>query len=87
VEYSKNLMKPLSFRWKGETYEIQEIEHSWQDYGQPSTGPRKTNWRTRRHRNYYRVKADDGNVYEIYLDRSGNRRQWYLGKRIIYEEE
>jgi hypothetical protein len=83
VEYSKGQMRPISFKWRGKEYRIDEVEHAWQDFGQPRTGPRRTSWRTRRHRSCYRVKAEDGNVYEIYLERSGSRRVWYLSKRIL----
>ena len=39
-------------------------------------------WYNRRHRNYYRVEADDGEVYEFYLDRSGKRREWVLARSL-----
>lgn len=74
---------PVAFVWQGQTIEIVQILEQWQDWHHGATHPIARSWRTRRHRNYYRVKAGDGHVYEIYLDRSRlNRLQWYLYRRI-----
>jgi len=73
--------EPASFVWDGTRYEIVRIIDFWFDTG---FGAQKRGraWYTRRHRNYYRVQASDGHIYELYLDRSGRRMQWHLYRRI-----
>ncbi len=61
---------------------VVEVVQAWQDYGFGATHPAARNWRTRRHRNYYLVRAEDGRLYELYLDRGAKRRQWYLYRRL-----
>ncbi|OPZ63621.1 MAG: hypothetical protein BWY85_01607 [Firmicutes bacterium ADurb.Bin506] len=74
--------EPAEFTADGETYRVVEIQSMWQDYGFGGTHPAARTWRTRRHRNYYRLRCDDGHTYEIYLDRASKRREWYLYRRI-----
>ena len=75
--------KPARFTWRGDEYVITELETIWQDWGYAAGAPTQTNWRLRRHRNYYRVKTSDGRSFEIYLDRKDKRqRRWYLFREI-----
>ena len=39
-------------------------------------------WYRRRHRNCYRVRTEEGSIYEPYLDRSGSRRDWVLAREL-----
>ncbi|MGE5552379.1 MAG: DUF6504 family protein [Betaproteobacteria bacterium] len=73
---------PVSFAWRGLTLRVVEVLEQWQDWGFGATHPAARNWRTRRHRNYYRVRAEDGHVYELYLDRGAKERRWYLYRRL-----
>ena len=78
---------PVSFRWYGSDYHIAEVLASWADFGYGQTPPRRPHWWQRRHRNYYRVKTDTGETFEIYYDRGTRashpeRRKWYLFRRI-----
>jgi len=77
---------PVSFKLDGREYTVTEVVEFWPDSGFGSSETSKT-WRTRHHRSYYRVKADDGKVYEMYYDRGTNLRhpefrKWYLTQRL-----
>lgn len=78
VEQAEGSAAPAAFTWRGATLRVVEVVGAWQDYGFGATHPAARNWRTRRHRNYYRVRAEDGRLYELYLDRGAKRRGWYL---------
>jgi hypothetical protein len=78
---------PVSFRLDGREHVIAEILESWPDhgFGKSSAGPKR--WWQRHHRNYYRVKTSEGNVYEIYYDRGTNLKhpelkKWFLTRRL-----
>jgi hypothetical protein len=74
--------KPVSFSLDDREYEIEAIVEEWQDWGF-GKADRLRNWRTRHHRNYYRVRTTDGQTFDIYGDRS--RRTgvtWYAHKRL-----
>lgn len=77
------IKQPISFAWKGTEYRVTEILLSWFDWGFPP-GASQRDWRTRRHRNYYRVRTSSGEVFEIYLDRAtpSGSSEWYLYQRL-----
>ncbi len=67
---------PTSFVWRGKEYRIEEIV-SWQrrlDF--------RRRWWLRRHRDYYVVRTDTGQVFEIYLHRAPGRRYWVLYREL-----
>lgn len=76
--------RPRSFTWNGRTYEIKEIIAVWADWGFPAGSPRRKTWRMRRHRNYYRVETENGDVFELYHDRGvkADIDEWVLQTRI-----
>jgi hypothetical protein len=81
-----DLKEPVSFRFEGREYKIAEVLEAWPDYGFGISETSKT-WRTRHHRNYYRVKTEGGEIYEMYYDRGTNMkhpefRKWYLTQRF-----
>lgn len=78
VRYDKKKCIPISFTWKEKEYIIKEIIRMCQDWGFPSSAPSRKNWRMRRHRNYYLVRTESDEIYEIYLDRSEKKRTWIL---------
>ena len=76
--------RPLEFQWQDRRYAIIEILHQWTDWGFAPGAPRR-NWRSRRHRNYYRVRTErDGGVFGIYLDRGTKpgREAWILFQQL-----
>jgi len=68
---------PTSFIWRGREYGIVEIERAYRrlDF--------KRAWWRRRHRDYYRVKTDTRQVFEIYFHRGPGKRYWVLYKEYI----
>ncbi len=74
--------RPVAFRLDDDEYEIEAIVEEWQDWGF-GKADRLRNWRTRHHRNYYRVRTTGGDVFEIYCDRPKPARiTWYAFKRL-----
>lgn len=74
--------QPASFTWRKAEYPVATVVHSWHDWGFARAAPKK-DWRSRRHRTYFRVQIEDGRVFEIYLDRaSRNKPTWILHKLI-----
>jgi Family of unknown function (DUF6504) len=81
VERAGDLPEPVRFRWRGESFEILEVQQRWSDWHFGAGSYRKS-WRNRRHRNYYRVRTAEG-VYELYLDRNVPDP---AGRWILYQE-
>ncbi len=81
------VLMPVSFRWEGHEHRVAEVLTHWFDYGF-GTDPRPNpKWWQRRHRNYYRVRTEDGSTYELYFDRGANlkhpeRRKWVLYRSL-----
>ena len=78
---------PVSFRLDDREYLISDIIAAWHDYGFGKSPSRRKRWWQRRHRNYYRVKTTDGEVFEIYYDRGTNlrhpeRKKWFLYRQL-----
>jgi hypothetical protein len=81
---------PLAFRLGSREFKIAEQIASWQEGG--FAGPRRgRDWRQQQERRYYRVRTEEGEVYELYADWSPRRRQrkggeqtvrWYLHRHI-----
>ena len=77
---------PVSFVFNKREYMITEVLEFWPDwgYGASTTGK---HWRQRHHRNYYRVKTTDGEIYEIYYDRGVSKlhsefQKWYITQKL-----
>ena len=75
------LREPVAFTWRGQRYTIRQILSVWVDTGFGAGEVTRT-WYRRRHRNVYRVETDEGEIYELYLDRGGSRRDWVLARRL-----
>lgn len=71
---------PSAFVWRGREYRIQEVWGEWPDYG---FGPLpRGRWWQRRHRTYFRVVTEEGEVFDIYLDRGAKRKKWILYRQL-----
>jgi hypothetical protein len=83
VEATGTIRQPQSFTWRGEQYRITEIILAWMDWGFPS-GSSQKDWRSRRHRNYFRVRTESGEVFELYNERAaaGPTNAWYLYQQL-----
>ncbi len=80
---------PLAFRLGPREYKVAEQIATWQEGG--FAGPRRgRDWRQQQERRYYRLRTEEGEVYELYVDWSPARRRkrgagaarWYLHRRI-----
>ena len=74
------LPSPVAFTLRGERWVVAETLQAWADHGFPP-GVKRRSWLERRHRNYFRVRTEDGSVWELYLDRSGGARKWFASRR------
>ncbi len=81
---------PLAFRLRGREYRVAEQLASWQDHAFTNL-QRGRDWRQQQQRRYYRVRTEEGEVYELYADWSPVRRRrkgeaqgarWYLHRRL-----
>jgi hypothetical protein len=83
VETQGEIRKPASFTWDKVEYQIREILVSWFDWGFPA-GAKQKDWRSRRHRNYFRVRTKSDELFEIYLDRAtpSGATEWYLFQKL-----
>ena len=87
VSVSGEVEVPASFRLDDREYVIVEIVEAWPAYGFGLSPLRRKRWWQRRHRNYYRVKTTQGEVFEIYYDRGTSlknpeRRKWFLHRQL-----
>lgn len=64
---------PDAFLWNGERFEVVETLRKWSEAGEPWW--RRRRWRNRRQhasslgRDYYRVRAAGGRIFDLYYDR------------------
>jgi hypothetical protein len=83
VELDEDNRILLSFIWQDIKYSIIKIKASWQDYGfGHSPAPKRVPWRIRHHRTYYQVVTENNRLFEIYYDRSGKEKIWYLMQEL-----
>ncbi len=81
----KNL---VSFKLGSRLYRVVKILKQWQDYDYSPLAP-KRDWRSRHHRNYYRIIVDTGQCFELYCDRGTSLKSpksWVLIREIIDDE-
>ena len=81
---------PVAFRLGSREHKVAEQVANWQEGG--FAGPRRgRDWRPQQERRYYRVRTEEGEVYELYADWSPKRRRrkggeptvrWYVHQRI-----
>ena len=72
---------PVSFRLGEQEYIIEEILETWADHSFGSLPPQRQRWWLRKHRNYYRIRTAEGEVFEIYHDR-GTSSRWPTTRRV-----
>lgn len=82
VSTSGDIPEPSSIVWRAQCYQIAEIVFSWFDWNFPA-GAKERDWKSRRHRKYYRVTTSCGQVFEIYHDRKSRNPagQWVCSQR------
>ncbi|MFB3897245.1 MAG: DUF6504 family protein [bacterium] len=83
VELDQDNRMPLSFTWQDTKYSVIKIKSSWQDYGfGRSPAPKRVPWRIRHHRTYYQVVTENNRMFELYYDRGGKEKTWYLVQEL-----
>ncbi|HEY3398728.1 MAG TPA: DUF6504 family protein [Armatimonadota bacterium] len=75
------LPAPRAFVWRGQRYEVVRLLELWTDAGRADRSARRHGWWERHHRNYFRVETQGGETWDLYLDRSGGRRMWFVSRR------
>jgi hypothetical protein len=83
VTTSGEVKQPQAFVWCDQQYVIVEVMQMWSDWGFAQGAPQR-NWRTRHHRNYYRIRTESDAIFEIYNDRGirPGQSNWYLLQEI-----
>lgn len=93
---------PEAFDWQGRTHAIVEMLATWHRYGKPEmrtqggrapyyvrSGRTQGSWG--QGRDYYRVRTEDGRLFDLYYDRApkGQRRvgAWFLWRELSAPEE
>lgn len=76
VRFAQQPGPPSSFLWRGREYHITAIYETRRrlDF-------RKA-WWARRHRDYYVVQTDTGELFELYFHRGPGKRHWILYRRL-----
>lgn len=79
VETGGDIKQPVALTWRKVDYTVAEVIASWFDWGF-SAATKQKDWRTRRHRNYFRLRMASGEIFEIYLDRppASAEGEWVL---------
>jgi hypothetical protein len=76
---------PKAFRYRGEDFPVLKLVRTWSDW-HFGAGAKTRNWRTRRHRNYYRVLTASGE-FDLYLDRGvAGEPRWILYQQVAAAE-
>ncbi len=96
---------PAAFTWRGQEYVIVELLGEWHDYRKRGTSKtfyekeRGTYWVTKTQRqgswgvgrDYYRVRTESGEVFDIYYDRApkgqSRKGQWILSRRYPQQRQ
>jgi len=82
---------PAAFRLGKREHRVAEVLQRWEEQGSGQQIPGHQEHRGQAQRVHYRVRTDEGEVYELYLDwqadrRLGKRRQeksrWFVHRRI-----
>ena len=93
---------PDGFTWEGRSYRVAAVLREWHDYGlrgkdeafyikeqgsyRARAARRRGTWGVGR--DYYRVRTDTGEVFELYYDRSprgpgGRKGSWVLFQQVL----
>jgi hypothetical protein len=80
VEQEAAAPAPRCFTWRGQVHQVAAVLHQWVDAGfGPGHPGRSRRWYTRRHRRYFVVRDDAGDLFELYLDYADrSHRSWWL---------
>lgn len=92
---------PDGFTWRGEAYAIVEMLSEWHDYqrrGRMARNMKPEHALVASHRgswgvgqDYYRVRTDSGQLFDLYFDRSPKdadhrKGEWFLDRELTEED-
>lgn len=87
---------PDRFVWRKKTYQIIELLSEWHDYGRKgrmthnmrpghmAAASRRGSWGVGR--DYYRVRTDSGQIFDLYYDRAPQGKDDRKGAWMLYRE-
>jgi hypothetical protein len=87
---------PDQFVWRGETYRVAALLSEWHDYARrgrmarnmrpthAAAAARRGSWGVGR--DYYRVRTDSDQIFDLYYDRAPKRVDDRKGSWILYRE-
>ena len=75
-------LRPVAFKVGGRRYAVAGVLSTWEDEA-PGAG---RDWRQHHHRTFYRLRTDEGDLFDVYYDWSESRRhhrdRWVLHRRL-----
>lgn len=71
-----NLEEPISFTWRNRTYKITKIEASTRRIDLRNA------WYRRKHRDYFVVQVETGQLFELYRHRVPGKPYWVLTREL-----
>ncbi len=78
--------RPVAFKIGGQRYVVADVLSTWEDE-EPGGRTR----RQRRHRTFYRLRTEEGHLFDIYFDwaeaRRRHRNRWVLHRRLAEAAE
>ena len=74
--------RPAAFKVGGQRYVVAEVLSTWEDEAPGAA----RDWRQRRDRTFYRLRTEEGDLFDIYYDWSESQRhhrdRWVLHRRL-----
>ena len=74
--------RPVAFKVGGRRYVVADVLSTW---GDEAPGAAR-DWRQRHHRTFYRLRTEEGDLFDVYYDWSESRRhhrdRWVLHRRL-----
>ncbi len=74
--------RPVAFKVGGRRYVVAAVVSTWDDEAPGAA----RDWRQRHHRTFYRLRTEEGDLFDVYYDWSESRRhhrdRWVLHRRL-----
>jgi hypothetical protein len=74
--------RPVAFKVGGRRYVVSDVVSTWEDEAPGAA----RDWRQHHHRTFYRLRTEEGHLFDVYYDWSESRRRhrdrWVLHRRL-----
>jgi len=74
--------RPVAFKVGGRRYVVAGVLTTWEDEAPGAA----RHWSQRRHRTFYRLRTEEGDLFDVYFDWAESRRRhrdrWVLHRRL-----